>query len=321
MDHQKPLILITNRFDSSVLAKMKINSMAEILKVDSLTQDNDLLEKAQVLILRSSTHVDLDFLKKCKNLKYIITATSGFDHIDLDAAKSLGIRCFHTPEAQKEAAAELTLLLIMATRRQWSRAQDQVRSGVWRREELMGHSVRGQTLGIIGLGRVGQEVARLAKAIGLKVSGYDPYLTDAPEGIPMLGYEELMRTSQIVSLHVPRTKKTRHMIKKETISWMDPEATLINMSRGDVINEADLIDQLMKYPHFTAALDVFNREPLPKDSRLLQLKNVILTPHIGATTQEAIKASSLMALEKAFALLSGATATDELPPDTLWYNE
>ncbi len=321
MNQLKPLILITNRFDSSVLAKLKIETDFEIQKVDSLTKEKALLERAEVLIIRSSTQVDRDFLKNCKNLRFIITSTSGFDHIDLDATRDLKIRCFHTPQAQVAAAAEMTLLLIMASCRQWSRAQDQVRSGVWRREELMGRSLRGQTLGLIGVGRVGREVARLATAVGLKVVGYDPYLTDAPDGIPMMGYEEMMRTSQIVSLHVPKTKRTRHMIKKETISWMDPDATLINMSRGDVINESDLIDQLMKYPHFTAGLDVYTREPLPIDSRLLLLKNVILTPHIGATTQEAIKESSHMALEKALLLLKGQTVSDELPPNSLWYNE
>lgn len=321
MPDMKPLILVTQRFDSQVLALAQALSDVQVEFIDKLTPQHPLLAQAQALIVRSSQRIDSDFISAAPQLRFLITATSGFDHLDLSAAEKKGVRCFHTPQAQVQSAAEMTLLLILATQRQMRRSDMQMRSGVWRREELIGRTLVGQQLGIVGLGRVGQKVAEMARVLGLQVVAYDPYLQDPLPWISMLGYEELMRTSDIVSLHVPQTARTRHMIKKETLSWMDPESTLINMSRGDVVLESDLIDQLMKYPHFSAGLDVYQREPLAKDSLLLKLTNVVLSPHIGATTREALKSSSQMALDKAIALLKGESVGDELPPQALWYNE
>lgn len=319
MSLNKPLILVTNRFDETLKAQLPLIKEAGVLYRSDLFSDPKELELAQALIIRSSTTVDGDFLNKTKSLRFLITATSGFDHIDLAEAKKRQVRVFHVPESQVTAAAEMTLTLLFATARKWTQANKQVRSGQWQRQTLLGDQIEGRSLGVIGMGRVGTAVAKKAQALGLQVYGYDPYLEENPKDITMLGFEELMRTCDIVSLHVPKTSVTRHMIKKETLEWMNTEATLLNLSRGEVVNEADLVQHLLENPGFKAGLDVFAKEPLVTKSPLLELPNVVLTPHVGASTVEALRQSSQLALDKALSLLKGEAVSNELPPQASWY--
>lgn len=318
----QPLCLITHRFDPHLKLKLNQFSEGEFVYKKNLFEDEDSLKKCKAIICRTSLKVDSDFLNKCENLKYLVTATSGFDHIDLSETQKRKIQCFHVPEAQSEAAAEMTFLLMFATARRWTRASQQVRSGDWQRELLMGHQLKGKNLGIIGLGRVGQSVAQKAKAFGLNVFTFDPYIESSPEYVKRLGFEELMRTCDIVTLHVPKTKTTRHMINKETLSWMNSEACLLNLSRGDVVHEEDLIEHLVDNSDFRVGLDVFKREPLSSTSSLFNFSNVVLSPHIGASTQEALRASSEGAVEKVRALFKGeAVSTGELPPKAEWWGD
>ncbi len=320
MTSSLPLVLITNRFDDHLRLKLPQIKDADCRYVSNLTSETELLSKATALVIRTSTVIDRDFLKKTPHLKFIVTATSGFDHIDLKAAEASSIGVFHVPETQTIAAAELTIAMIFNCARKQTLAARQLQKGDWQRSLLLGRQIQGLNLGIIGFGRVGSEVARRAQALGMTVSIYDPFLqNEVPEGVTPLGFEELMRASDVVSLHVPKTKTTRHMIKKETLGWLDTSAMLINMSRGDVINETDLIEHLIENPEFSAGLDVFAKEPLVKKSRLLELPNVWLTPHIGASTEEALKNSSSTALNKVLALLKGEAVSGALPPDALWY--
>ena len=319
MSEKKSLILVTNRFDNNLRHKLSQIEVGEFKYVSNIFEDASLLEKAVGIITRSSTQVDTDFLNKAKSLKFLVTATSGFDHIDLNAAQAKGVRVFHVPETQSVAAAELTIMMIFASARKWTLVNKQIQKGDWQRSLLLGKQVAGQSLGIVGLGRVGTEVAKRAMALGLTVSAFDPFINKPLEGVAMLGFEEMMRSSDIISLHVPKTKKTRHMIKKETLGWMNTEATLINMSRGDVINESDLIDHLIKNSEFSAGLDVFAKEPLVTQSKLLSLSNVCLSPHVGASTVEALANSSQKALDKVCSLLKGEAVEGELPPKAPWY--
>jgi D-3-phosphoglycerate dehydrogenase len=244
------LVLVTNRFDENLKLLLPQKKEADFRYVKNINEDEELLAKAQALIIRSSTRVDKDFVNKAQSLKFLITATSGFDHIDLKGALEKGIRVFHIPETQTEAAAELTIAMILNCARKWSLAQKQLNHGRWERSLLLGRQVSGMSLGIIGVGRVGSAVALKAQALGMKVYGYDPYLENNPESLTMLGFEELMRTCDVITLHVPKTKTSFQMIKKETLGWMNTEAILINMSRGDVINEQDLIEHLLEHPEF-----------------------------------------------------------------------
>ncbi len=316
----RPLVLITQRFDHSVLLRAARSTEVHFQYEKNLFSRLDLLEKAQGIILRSSQAVDKDFLNKCPQLKVLITATSGFDHLDLKELQARSVTCYHVPEAQMEAASELTLLHILTSQRRFSLAQKQLQSGQWERSLLVGRELSGQRLGLIGLGRVGMRVAEKALALGLVVSAYDPFLPEHDSRIEMLGFEELMRSSDIVSLHVPLTTKTRHMIQAGTLKWMSSDATLINMSRGEVVNEAELIEHLFKNPQFQAGLDVFNREPLSTESPLLSLKNVNLTPHIGASTEQALKKASEAAVERTLSFFAGNPSTEGLlPPQAPWF--
>jgi D-3-phosphoglycerate dehydrogenase / 2-oxoglutarate reductase len=317
----KPIVLITNRFDQNTKLKLFMWKEVEFIYVANLLEDLDLLKKATGLIVRSTTIINEELLNKTKNLKFVITATSGFDHIDLAAAKQKNIHCYHIPETQSIAAAELTLLLILAACRKFTLAQKQIIKGDWQRSLLLGRQLSGQNLGIIGLGRVGKEVAKRAIALGMKVSAHDPFIQEHDPSIKMLGFEELMRSSDIVSLHVPKTKKTHHMIRREALSWLNADSILINMSRGDVINEDDLINHLMANPEFVAGLDVFAKEPLSTTSHLFKLHNVVLTPHVGASTKEALLESSVAALEKSIKILNGEEASGALPPQEIWFDE
>ncbi|MCJ8277710.1 MAG: hypothetical protein HRT44_05525 [Bdellovibrionales bacterium] len=169
--------------------------------------------------------------------------------------------------------------------------------------------------------RVGIEGAKRAQALGLKVRAFDPYIEEHDPEIPMMGFEELMRSSDIITLHVPKTKKTRHMIKAETLSWMSTDSLLVNMSRGDVIHEEDLIKHLIENKNFFAALDVFEREPLSKESALIDLPNVVLSPHVGASTEEALKASSQESVSRARDWLNNKALPGSLPPKAHWWGE
>lgn len=318
--NKAPLVLITDRFDEELLIKLPLLKNANFVYLKNLHEEPTLLAQAAALIVRSGTTINADFLAKVPQLQFIVTATSGFDHLDLAAIKARGIRCFHTPETQAIAAAEMTLLLLLSACRKYDQAQRQMVRGDWQRHLLLGRQLAGQTLGIVGLGRVGTAVAERARALGMQVLAYDPYLEEHNPNIPMMGYEEMMRTVDVVSFHVPFTKITRHMIKKETLAWMNRDTILINMSRGEVVHEFDLIQHLAKNPQFIACLDVFAKEPLATDSPFFSLSNVVLAPHIGASTKEAIKQSSQAAVDKVSRLFNGETVQGELPPQAGWYD-
>ena len=316
-----PLILVTDRFDYSLRILLSQIKEADCRYQEDLFINKKLLAKAEIIIIRTGTKIDRDFLRKTSSLKFIITGTSGFDHIDLKATGQKGVRCFHLPDIQTRAVTELTFFMILAVCRKIPLAWEQIQRGVWERQFLLGEEIGGQRLGIVGLGRVGGSVARIAKAFGMEVSAFDPYLEKSQSGVSMLGFEELMKSSDIVSFHVPKTKKTRQMIKRETLQWMSPCAKLINMSRGDVVNQKDLINHLEENPHFKVGLDVFQAEPLSLDSPLLKFQNVVLTPHIGGSTEESLKESSKLALKKALDLLRGQKTDGELPPRVPWYED
>mgnify|MGYP003683214793 CR=1 FL=1 len=316
---KKPVVLITNRFDHGTYLLLKSDKEVDFYYNKNLNELSEHFNSCKGLIVRSSTKIDAEFLKSFPQLEFVITGTSGFDHLNFKALEERGIKSFHIPETQSIAAAELTIMMIFAACRKFSLAQKQLKQGVWERQILLGKQVSGQTLGIIGLGKVGSQVAQRAQALGMKVQAFDPYIEDSQ--VSMLGFEELMRSSDIVSLHVPKTKKTYQMIKKETLEWMSPQAILVNMSRGDVVKEEDLVRHLSENPSFTASLDVFEKEPLSLSSPLLKLNNVVLSPHIGASTEEALKASSEKSVSMSRELLKGKAVEGELPPNTLWWGE
>ncbi len=237
------------------------------------------------LIVRSATRVTAEILQAAKRLKVVGRAGVGLDNIDVTAARSLGIQVVNTPGATSVAVAELTIGLMLACLRRICEAHRSMQQGQWAKKALKGQELYGKTVGIVGCGRIGQEVARRLQAFGCRVLGYDPLIHEAPF-VELVPWERLLQTVDILTLHVPLTPETRHLIRRETLEQTRPGVILINTSRGGVVKEDDLVEFLQKGHVACAGLDVYESEPLPPDHPLRTLPHVVLTPHIGAQTHE-----------------------------------
>ncbi len=238
-------------------------------------------------------------------LRAICRAGVGLDNIDLEAAHELGVAVFNTPEASTEAVAELTVALILALARRLPYADKSMKEGRWAKRELMGWELAGKTLGILGFGRIGQRVAELCSAFRMRIlafrrtrpPGIEAVL--ARTGAKLVPFEELLRSSDILTIHVPLTPQTYHMIGERELNMMKDGAFLVNTARGGVIDERALLKALKEGRLAGAALDVFEEEPLSGVSlELAKLPNVIATPHIGGQTAEAQRAASELAARK-----------------------
>lgn len=283
-------IVICERFSLEARIELQQNKSFQVHTIS-----DDTLSIAHALIIRSKTKIDSFLLNKTPQLELIVTCTSGFDHIDLDETQKRNICVMFTPEANSQSAAELAWTLLLNSNRHITPANKDLKAGFWRREDSLGHELAGKTLGLVGLGRIGSRVARMAKAFDMSVLAFDPYVDEAAftkTQAQRVSYEELLKQSDFISFHVPSTKETRNMFSRSQIDYVHPELILVNTSRGDVVNEDDLVQALNDKKIKFAALDVFNKEPLSRDSKLLKCSNAFLTPHIGAYTEEAfLKAS------------------------------
>jgi D-3-phosphoglycerate dehydrogenase len=282
-----------------------IKMLEEIGEVDVKTglTPKELLEEIKrydVLVVRSATKVTKEVIDEGKQLKIIARAGVGLDSIDVQAANSREIKLINAPEGPTIAVAELVIGLMLSWARKLPQADSSMKQGRWEKTQLMGSELRGKTLGIIGTGRIGKAVGYMAKAFLMDILAFDvkqdaEFIRDT--GARYVDLEELLRKSDFVSLHVPATSQTRHIIEMREIELMKPSAVLVNTSRGEVIDEAALTDALKRGKIAGACLDVYEREP-PKDSPLLKLPNVVLTPHIGASTVEAQREAALIIAEK-----------------------
>jgi D-3-phosphoglycerate dehydrogenase len=250
------------------------------------------LESADALIVRSAVQVDAALLEHAPKLRVGGRAGVGVDNIDLDAATRKGIAVMNTPGANAVAVAEHTLGMMLVMARHISRANALMHQGKWEKKSLQGSELRGKTLGIVGLGRIGMEVARRARAFGMEIVAHDPFVSTSvakEQGIRMGTLDEVYEGANYLTLHVGLTPQTTGMINAESLRRMKRGVRLVNCARGELLDESALVESL-KHGHVAAAaLDVFNEEPL-KNSPLTGMDNVILTPHIGGTTHEAQEA-------------------------------
>ncbi|MHA1799272.1 MAG: 2-hydroxyacid dehydrogenase [Candidatus Helarchaeota archaeon] len=236
--------------------------------------------------------LDKEILSEARNLKVISNFAVGFNNIDIEFARKKNIIVCNTPDVLTDATADLTMVLILTVARRIIEAENYLRSGLWkgwRPNLLLGTDLRNKTLGIIGLGRIGTAVAIRAKAFGMNLAYYSrTRKLDLEEkiGIRFLEFDELLRKSDFVSLHVPLTPETTTIIGKREFNLMRKTAFIINTSRGSVINEADLIQAIKNKDIAGAGLDVHVHEPIKMENELLKLKNVVLLPHIGSATIE-----------------------------------
>jgi D-3-phosphoglycerate dehydrogenase len=280
------------------------------------------LAETEILVIRSRTKIDKELLANAPKLKMVVTATSGFDHIDLVETSARDLKVMFTPNANAASAAELTWALVLACARRVTEAHRAVKAGDWKRESLIGRELSGKTYGVIGLGRIGSRVARIALAFGMKVIAFDPYKDDEDferVGATRVSLEELLRLADVVSVHVPATSETERMLNAVLLESMNRSAIFVNTSRGSVVTERDLIQALSEHWIAACGLDVFEREPLARDSRLLSFPNVVVSPHLGATTTEAFSQASQDAAEKVRAFAASGSVSDPLPPREPWF--
>lgn len=272
------------------------------------------------IITRSGTAVKADMIeagvRDGGRLRVVGRAGIGVDNIDIKAATAKGVAVVNAPIGNVRAAAEHSIALMFALSRNIPQAHNLLHEGVWGKNHFMGVELAEKTLGIIGLGKVGTQVARRGLAMDMRVMAYDPFTTNEMEGVEMVAFEDLLRQADYVTLHVPKTPLTVNMIGERELRTMKESAFLINCSRGTVVDEAALYMACKMGDIKGAGLDVFAQEPL-KSSPLLELDNVITTPHLGGTTQEAMKASALEVAGQVRAVLLGEYPAHILNPEVL----
>lgn len=243
----------------------------------------------EALVVRSQTQVTARVIEAGKKLQVIGRAGVGIDNIDVDRATRQGIVVVNAPTGNTISAAEHTIALMLALARHIPQANAVLKSGVWRRSDFMGTEVRRKTLGIIGLGNVGAEVARRARGLEMKLLGYDPFISvDQARKleVELIPLEQLLRESDFITLHIPRTETTKGLIGAKELALVKPTARIINCARGGLINEKTLAKAVKEGHIAGAAIDVFSKEPTT-ESALFESDNIIVTPHLGASTTEA----------------------------------
>jgi D-3-phosphoglycerate dehydrogenase len=295
-------VLICDPLDAEGVEKLKHKGFEVDVKPSIAREDLEkIVSEYDVLVVRSRTKVTRDIIERGRRLKAIGRAGTGLDNIDLEAAEMKGVTVLNTPEAPADSVAELTIGFMLALARKIAFADCSMKEGRWLKNELNGSLLKGKTLGLIGLGNVGTRVAKIAKEIGMHIlitkrTPPSPEQLEAlkAEFVPL---EELLRRSDIVSVHVPLTQETVRMIGVREVSLMKDGALLVNTSRGNIVDEDALREALKSGKLGGAALDVYEFEPL-RNLELVRLPNVVCTPHIGAQTKEAQKAASILIAEK-----------------------
>ncbi|BCX12628.1 MAG: D-3-phosphoglycerate dehydrogenase [Thermosynechococcus sp.] len=281
---------------SDPIEQVGLDLLAQVAQVDvkiGLSEEEliKIIPDYDALMIRSGTKVTKEVIEAANQLKIIGRAGVGVDNVDVPAATRKGIMVVNSPEGNTIAAAEHTLAMMLSLARHIPDANAAVKAGQWDRKRFTGVEIYKKTLGIIGLGKIGSHVATVARAMGMKLLAYDPYLsTERAEqlGCRLVELDVLFAESDFITLHLPKTPETQHLINAKTIAKMKPTARIINCARGGIIDEAALVEALKSGRLAGAALDVFENEPLEADSPLRGLgMEAILTPHLGASTEEA----------------------------------
>ncbi len=300
-------VLVTEPLAQPGLDLLRQHAEVEVVHRPGSARLAELVGSCDALVVRSRTPVTSEVIEAGERLRVIGRAGTGVDNIDLESATRHGVLVVNAPNGNSVAVAEHTIGLMLALARHIPQGDSSLRQGRWAKGALMGTEVRGKCLGIVGMGRVGTAVATRAAGLEMEVVAYDPFVSTehaARLSVRLLPLDELLRSADFLSLHVPATNLTRGMIGQRELSLMKPTARLINCSRGGVVDEEALLEALEAGRIAGAALDVFSQEPL-EDSRLLNNEKLILTPHLGASTAEAQSSAALDVAEQVVAVLQG----------------
>lgn len=300
-------VLVSDPISEQGLDKLREKALVDVKTGLKHTELLDIIGEYDALIVRSETIVDKEILEAGKRLKVVGRAGVGVDNIDVEAATENGIVVINAPSGNTISTAEHTMAMMTSLARNIPSAARSLKAGQWKRSAYMGIELYKKVLGIIGFGRVGSEVAKRAKAMGMEVIVYDPYISEekaAKSGVSPVSLDTLCRTADIITLHTPLTSKTRHIIGQKELAIMKDGVRIINCARGGLIDEKSLYEALKAGKVAGAALDVFEDEPCTENP-LFDLDNVIVTPHLGASTLEAQINVALQVAEQVIAALEG----------------
>lgn len=301
-------VVLTKKVSDDLVARLR--ELAEVVVVPEGNKGmfETELVTAQAVLLSTSFKIDAELLGKCRNLKVISRTGVGYDNVDVEAATKLNILVLITPNANSISVAEHALTFILALAKQIVFYDQQTRAGNFAvRRMNKAVDIDGKVLGLLGCGKIGVMVAKKCRsALNMAVIAFDPFVKTAPEGIVLVpSIEELFQKADFLSIHIPKTDKTNHLVNKRLLEMMKPTSFIINTARGGLICEADLIDALNQGKIAGAALDVFEEEPLLQSNPFAHNDNVILTPHSAALTNECNQRVAIEAIEGIIHVLNG----------------
>lgn len=304
-------VLVSDNLAESGVEKLMAVEGFEVEVNTSLTPEElrQVIKEYDALVIRSATKVTADVIEAADNLKVIARAGIGLDNVDIEAASKRGIIVMNTPEGNVITTAEHTIAMLMAVTRNIPQAVASLKANKWEKKKFRGREVFNKTLGIIGVGRIGRVVADRAKALKMNVIGYDPYISIEVVdslGIEGVTYDDLLARADYITVHTPMTQETRNILNAEAFKKAKRGVFILNCARGGIVNEADLYDAIQEGTVAGAALDVFVKEP-PQDHPLLSLDQVIATPHLGASTDEAQENVAVAVAEQVIDYLSNGT--------------
>jgi len=311
----KPIVLIAEELSPATLEALGPDF--EVVNCDGANRPELLAALAKgvdAVLIRSATKMDAEAIAAAKGLKVIARAGVGLDNVDIPAATAAGVMVVNAPTSNIVSAAELAISLLMASARFISPAHAALRNGKWARSKYTGAEIFEKTLGIVGFGRIGQLVAHRMQAFGMDVVAYDPYLQPARAaqlGVRLVELDELLKISDFITIHLPKTKETANLIGVEALKKVKPSVRIINAARGGVLDEVALFDAITEGRVAGAGLDVFSTEPCT-DSPLFTLDQVVATPHLGASTDEAQERAGIAVAVSVRKALAG-----ELVPDAV----
>ncbi len=312
-------VLVTRRLPSSVLAKLEMAATVDLHIGDGAISRDELRARVadkDALVCLLTDPIDKEIIHAATKLKVIANVAVGYDNIDVACARSRGVAVTNTPDVLTESVAVFTWALILAITRRLAEGDRLARRGTWKGwalDFMLGTDLGGKQLGLVGLGRIGQAVAARAQAFGMQVAYTSRHEGAAANaGSPRMSLDRLLNTSDVVSLHVPLTVDTRHLVDRRALARMKRSAYLVNTSRGPVVDEAALAWALQQHLIAGAALDVYEHEPAIHPD-LLQLDNVLLVPHLGSATTETRTAMADLAVENVLAVLGGRPPLTPVP--------
>ncbi len=308
----KPIVLIAEELSPATVSALGPDF--EIKNIDG-TDRKVLLEAlatADAILVRSATQVDAEAIAAAKQLKVIARAGVGLDNVDIKAATAAGVMVVNAPTSNIISAAELAIGHLLSLARHIPDANASLKGDKWERNKFTGVELYDKTIGIVGLGRIGSLVAERLSGFGARLIGYDPYVTPARAelmGVELASLEEVMKQSDFITIHIPKTPETTGLIGKAQFAMAKKELRIVNCSRGGIIDETDLFEALSNKTIAGAGLDVFNSEP-PKGSPLLGLSNILVTPHLGASTDEAQEKAGIAVAKSVRLALAGDLVPD-----------